>query len=93
MSGRFGGPVKLVARRGRVAANQGNIVGQDIGATGGFGVLSFNGGSQHKVLQLSAGIDNLLDKTYAEAHQPVGVAVPGYAQTTKATTSWGAICG
>lgn len=81
----FGGLVRLVARQGRVAANQGNIVGQDIGATGGFGVLSLNGGwKPHKVLQLSAGIDNLLDKTYAEHISRSAVAVPGYAlQTTR----------
>ena len=34
---------RLVAAQDRYAVNQGNIVGQDLGPTGGFGVLSVNG--------------------------------------------------
>jgi len=81
----FGGLVRLVARQERIAPNQGNIVGQDIDATGGFGVLSLNAGwKPDKMLQLSAGVDNLLDKNYAEHISRGAVAIPGYAlQTTR----------
>lgn len=58
---------KLVARQNRYSKGQGNIIGQDLGASAGFGVLSINTGwkfNKHATLQ--AGIDNLFDKTYAE---------------------------
>ncbi|WP_229359795.1 TonB-dependent copper receptor [Ferrimonas aestuarii] len=58
---------RVVAEQDRVAVGQGNIVGQDLGETAGFGVLSINVAYKHwDDLTLSLGIDNLLDKTYAE---------------------------
>jgi len=39
---------RVVAEQDRYALNQGNVVGQDLGRTGGFGVLSLNGaGGRH----------------------------------------------
>jgi len=71
-------------RHTRVAPGQGNIAGVDIGETGGYGVLGINAGWQlAKQFRLSAGIDNLFNKNYAEAVSKGGVSVPGYDQTTQ----------
>ncbi|WAE51513.1 TonB-dependent copper receptor [Stutzerimonas frequens] len=58
---------RVVASQGRVAENQGTVVGKDFDESAGFGVLAVNGAyrvNQH--FKLSAGIDNLLDKNYSE---------------------------
>ncbi|MCL2310050.1 MAG: TonB-dependent copper receptor [Proteobacteria bacterium] len=79
-----GALLRLVAAQNRFDKNKGNIAGQDIGATPGFGVFSINGGYRfRKELLLSAGIDNLFDKAYAEAISRSGFMVPGYDQTTR----------
>lgn len=58
---------RVVAAQGRVAEGEGNVVGQDFGKSAGFGVFSFNGSYKiSKQLKVSAGVDNLLDKNYAE---------------------------
>jgi iron complex outermembrane receptor protein len=45
----------------------GNIVGQDIGASAGFAIVSLNAGWRPKKGTLiTAGVDNLFDQTYAE---------------------------
>jgi iron complex outermembrane recepter protein len=80
----YGALWRGIAAQNNVAVNQGNIVGQDIGKTAGFGILSFNGGWQAtKELLLTAGIDNLLDKTYAEHLSRAGASVSGFDQTTR----------
>ncbi len=80
----FGGLLRGVAAQDRVAVNQGNIAGQDIGTSGGFGVASVNGGWRpSKRLQVSAGIDNVFNKTYAEHISRTGVTVSGFTQTTR----------
>ncbi|MBP7547587.1 MAG: TonB-dependent copper receptor [Corallincola sp.] len=84
---------RLVAGQSRVAVNQGNIVGQDLGESAGFGVLSINGGWQpDEALLLTAGIDNLLDKSYAEHLSRGGAMVAGFTQTTRVNepglTAW-----
>ncbi|MDH2916021.1 MAG: TonB-dependent copper receptor [Gallionella sp.] len=80
----FGGLVRGVAAQDRVAVNQGNIAGQDIAASSGFGVLSLNGGWRiNKTAQLTAGVDNLLNKTYAEHISRAGAMVSGFTQTTR----------
>ncbi|MBA4382221.1 MAG: TonB-dependent copper receptor [Sideroxydans sp.] len=89
----FGGLVRGVAAQDRVAVNQGNIAGQDIAASKGFAVLSLNGGWRiNKAAQLTAGVDNLLNKTYAEHISRAGgyanmmgtpVAVSGYTLSTR----------
>lgn len=73
-----------VARQDRVAVNQGNIVGQDIGASPAFDVVSINASWKPTGrLRVSAGIDNLFDTTYAEHISRAGAAVAGYPQTTR----------
>jgi len=75
---------RLVAAQNRYARNEGNIVGQDMGKSGGFGVFSVNGGYRwSKTAQLSVGIDNLFDKTYAEHLSKSGADVSGYEQTMR----------
>jgi len=75
---------RVVAEQDRVAVNEGNIVGQDLGETGGFGVLSVNGGWRpYKGVQVAAGVDNLFDKAYAEHISRGGAMVAGFEQTTR----------
>jgi iron complex outermembrane receptor protein len=77
---------RLVAPQNRVDVGSGNIVnnGQDLGPTAGFSVFSVNGGYRLKrVLQITGGVDNLLDRTYAEHISQAGAMVPGYIQTTR----------
>ncbi|MBZ5755540.1 TonB-dependent copper receptor [Pseudomonas sp. S5(2021)] len=58
---------RVVASQSRVAENQGTVVGKDFGESAGFGVLSLNGAYRlNETVKLSAGVDNLLDKTYSE---------------------------
>ncbi len=79
-----GSLLRLVASQHRYAVNEGNIVGQDLGRTGGFGVASLHGGyAWSKAVKLSAGVDNLFDKTYAEAISRGGSNVSGYDTTTR----------
>lgn len=80
----FGGLLRGVAAQNRVARNQGNIAGQDVAATGGFGVFSVNGGWRaNKTVQLSAGVDNLFNKRYAEHISRAGAMVSGFTQTAR----------
>lgn len=65
----------------RVDIRKGNIAGQDIGPSDGFNVLSLNlGWRAHKRLLVTAGIDNLLDETYAEHISRSGAMIAGYEQ-------------
>jgi iron complex outermembrane receptor protein len=75
---------RAAADQDRVDINKGNIVGQDIGASDGFNVLSFNAGWRaHKNLLITTGVDNLLDETYAEHISKSGAMIAGYEQTTR----------
>ena len=80
----FGALLRGVAAQDRVAVNQGNIAGQDIAATSGFGVFSLNGGwHANKDFKVSAGVDNLFNRSYAEHISRAGAMVTGYTQTTR----------
>jgi iron complex outermembrane receptor protein len=84
---------RFVTAQKRVALDQGNVVGQDIGATGSFLVLSANAAWQpRKGLLVSAGIDNLFDRQYAEHLSRGGAMLSGYTQTTRVNepgrTAW-----
>jgi len=80
----FGALLRIVAEQDRFDANKGNIAGQDIGRTAGFSVFSVNGGwKAKKGVQLTAGIYNLFDKTYAEHLSRAGADLAGYTQTTR----------
>ena len=64
--------------------DDGNIVGQDIGKTGGFNVFSVNGSYQLiDNIKVSAGIDNLFDVTYAEHISRSGATITGYETTDR----------
>lgn len=77
----LGGLVRLVAEQNRVDVGRGNIAGQDIGPTDAFAVLSTNGSYRiSDAVNLSAGIDNLLDEAYAEHLSRAGAAVSGFVQ-------------
>lgn len=80
----FGALLRGVAAQNRYSANQGNIAGQDIGRSAGFGVFSLNGGWRPgKRVQLTAGVDNLFNKSYAEHISRSGSMVPGFVTTTR----------
>ncbi|CAM5785695.1 TonB-dependent copper receptor [Castellaniella caeni] len=71
---------RLVAAQHRYDLGSGGIVanGKDIGPTGGFGVLSLNAGWRpNKTVLLTAGVDNVLNKTYAEHLSKSGADIPG----------------
>ncbi|AUM00197.1 TonB-dependent copper receptor [Rhodocyclaceae bacterium] len=75
---------RLVAAQNRVDPGKGNIAGQDVGETSGFGVFSINGGYRmNKRVKITAGIDNLFDKKYAEHLSRSGAAIPGYEADTR----------
>jgi iron complex outermembrane receptor protein len=79
-----GGLARLVSAQSRFALNQGTIIGQDLGRTGGFAVYSFNAGWRvaSRAL-LTAGVDNVFDQTYAEHLSRSGGGVTGYPITTR----------
>lgn len=80
----LGGQWRLVAPQNRVAIGQGNIIGTDIGRNAGFGVLSLHGGWRaSKSWRLSGGVDNVLNKTYAEHISKAGAMVTGYERSTR----------
>ena len=83
---------KVVAKQNRFSKGQGNIVGQDIGASAGFGVLSVNAGWKfNKYATLQGGVDNVFNKTYAEFVSKGGDPSAG-TQTTRVNepgrTAW-----
>jgi len=74
------GLVRAVAAQSRVDPGRGNIAGQDIGRSPGFATLALNASYRpHKKVLLSAGIDNLLNRTYAEHLNRRAAPVAGYA--------------
>jgi iron complex outermembrane receptor protein len=79
-----GSLLRVVARQHRVDPGKGNIAGQDIGKSAGFGVFSINGGYRvDQRIALTAGIDNLFDKKYAEHLSRSGFDIPGFQRDTR----------
>lgn len=75
--------VRTVAAQNRFDLNKGNIAGQDLGASSGFTTFSINAGwKPRKDTLISAGVDNLTNKVYAEHLSRRGMPLPGYVQTT-----------
>lgn len=75
----FGALLRVVARQDRVAIDQGNVVGRDLGPSAGFATFALNGGVRiNDRVQLTAGIDNLFDRTYSEHLNLAGSADFGY---------------
>lgn len=80
----FAGLWRIVASQDRVAIGQGNIIGNDFKETAGFGTLAINAHWQiAPQWQISFGIDNLLDHTYAEHLSTAGAMVAGFEQTAQ----------
>ena len=79
-----GSLARWVADQERFVIDQGNIVGQDLGRTEGFATLAVNAAwrSRQGVL-LSAGVDNLFDRVYAEHLSRGGAMLAGYTRTTR----------
>ncbi len=68
-----------VAVQQRIAPGQGSVVGRDIDASPGFGTLALNASLRLGSLWwLSAGIDNLFDRSYSEHLNLAGSADFGY---------------
>ena len=79
-----GALLRLVQGQKRFDTDYGNVVGQDIGSSTGFAIFSVNGGYRPaKGTLISAGIDNLFDKTYAEFISRGGASIGGFTQTTR----------
>ena len=71
--------VRGVQRQDRFALNQGNIVGQDLGATPGFAVVSLNvGWKPAQGWLVTGGVDNLFNRAYAEHISRGTSAIPGF---------------
>lgn len=83
--------LRAVAGQDRFDAGWGNVAGTDIGRTGGFAVLSANGGWRVTPdITLTGGVDNILDKNYAEhvnrtgtSSSMPGMDVVGYTDTVR----------
>ncbi|MFV0478369.1 MAG: TonB-dependent copper receptor [Parahaliea sp.] len=72
---------RVIAKQDRVDIGRGNIVGQDISTSESADVLSLNiGWRATPSLLLTAGVDNLLDESYAEHISRAGAAVSGFDQ-------------
>ncbi|PRB82651.1 TonB-dependent copper receptor [Pseudomonas sp. MYb185] len=70
---------RVVAAQSRTAQDKGNVTGRDIGDSAGFGVLSLNAAYRFTdEVTVSAGVDNLLDKAYAEHLNLAGNAGFGF---------------
>ena len=71
----FGLLWRVVDGQNRISQNEGNIVGYDLKESAGFTTLSINGSyNLTKDIDLSVGIDNVLDKTYTEHLNKMGNA-------------------
>jgi iron complex outermembrane receptor protein len=83
------GLMRMVDDQDRYDLGRGNIIGQDLEPDGGFTVFSLNGSWKptHNTL-LTAGVDNLLNKTYGEfisraGGNGMGGAIAGFEQTDR----------
>ncbi|KVV46442.1 TonB-dependent receptor [Burkholderia ubonensis] len=88
-----GGLWRVVASQHRYTLNEGNVVGKDFGPSAGFGVLSLHAQyNVSKTVQVSVGVDNVLNKAYTEHLNLAGNAGFGYAANTPVTepgrTAW-----
>lgn len=86
---------RVVSKQNRVALNEGNLVGQDLASSAGFGILSANlAWKFNKYVQISVGVDNLFNKLYSEHLNKAGAGIPGYVTddlevTEPGRTYWG----
>ncbi|WP_180187284.1 TonB-dependent copper receptor [Acinetobacter sp. YH01012] len=76
----LGALLRVVDGQSRISEREGNIVGYDVKESSGFGVLSLNGSyNLSKGVDVSVGVDNVLDKTYTEHLNKMGNAGLGFA--------------
>ncbi|TAK39006.1 MAG: TonB-dependent copper receptor [Lysobacteraceae bacterium] len=74
-----GALLRAVRAQTRIAIDQGNVVGRDLGPSPGFATLALNAGVQLRDgVQLTAGVDNLFDRAYSEHLNLAGNADFGY---------------
>ena len=79
-----GGLLRIVNEQNHYSAGQGNIAGKDIGRSGGFSTTSIHVGFRPTENSLiSAGVDNLFDKNYAEFISRSGSSISGFTTTTR----------
>lgn len=78
----FGLLWRVVDGQNRISLNEGNIVGYDNKQSAGFGILSLNG-SYHVMdsVDVSVGVDNVLDWTYTEHLNKMGASGTGLPAT------------
>jgi len=78
----FGLLWRVVDGQNRISLNEGNIVGYDNKQSAGFGTLSLNG-SYHIMdsVDVSVGVDNVLDRTYTEHLNKMGASGTGLPAT------------
>lgn len=78
----FGLLWRVVDGQNRISLNEGNIVGYDNKQSAGFGTLSLNG-SYHIMdsVDVSVGVDNVLDRTYTEHLNKIGAFGTGLPTT------------
>lgn len=75
---------RLVDSQHRVALDQGNVVGLDLGRNSAFNTLALNAAYRiSSDFTLSAGVDNVLDKAYSEHLNKAGSAGFGYPANTR----------
>ena len=68
----------------RVQVGYGNIIGQDVGTTPGYGTFALHAGWRGlDGLSVVLGIDNVFDRTYAEHLSRSAGTVPGYPTLTR----------
>lgn len=78
-----GGLLRAVDSQSRVAINQGNIVGQDLGRSSGFFAAALNASwALNANSRLVGGVDNLFDREYAEHLSRGGSMVAGFPPPT-----------
>ncbi len=90
------GLLRLVSHQHRVALNEGNVVGKDFDNSAGFAVFSANAAYRvSESVKVSAGVDNLFNKTYSEHLNLAGNSSFGYSANTPVNepgrTFWGKI--
>ena len=79
-----GGLLRIVNEQNHYSTGQGNIAGKDIGRSGGFSTTAIHAGFRPTENSLiSAGVDNLFDKNYAEFISRSGSSISGFTTTTR----------
>jgi iron complex outermembrane receptor protein len=77
------GLLRLVDGQHRISQDQGNVVGKDFTDSKGFAVISMNAAYKvNETANISAGVDNLLNRAYNEHLNLAGNSSFGYASNT-----------